>query len=805
MSDGFHVRRRCYICIFMFITRWLLSNSSITLAFQQLQYKMHRPFRRSVNHLLSHNYYYKLQRLALSATGRKGCQSHISQLSKCAISSTSRYPLHAMSTTASPENTVSKYSDCDSNSRLLVQSDEKSGLYSEIMNQIIYREFSNKRNTLQNDELSTVQECLLSITAVKDLPLPVNLLGESRDTIRNRLHERKAIFMKQLNFTMPMYDLYCRCLIYMNDSCAKRQIKSPSLPAWLKLRECGLCPRENAVSTFLYVMSLQGNNLKENDDFPDIQYKNACLDAAIFHDLLYYPNEKTALVRIKAFIADGKAADAENVLATLRVKTHEGQEINRHEDSMSFKRLRTYQPIFQYYCETGNLISAFRIYREMQNTPGVYLIPETYSLLIGAAGRFGWFGSSTKALPDHIKLSQKGMKDLNFVASSGPALFDELCTEMADDILELDESSAATIMDGLSIGFNNTTPTAFTTGWLSDISRWFHYFVSSSLVQPKAKPRIYIERVSVDNATALCPISGAQLRLLTLSKQQKRNVHDSLLQMATFEQEKFGEKGSNRKRAKSKAFSNIESKTTTNHNAKNASYALKELSLFSDWLRYRTGDAYTAIIDGPNVAYYGHGDVRWSQVEQVLNKLEQMGENPLVIMPQKYLSPKFYIASLGRTQELSKEDLAFAKKLIETKKMYVVPSNCLDDYYWMLSSVAEQKPHPKLRHVPTNDKSGRFPGVRPLLVTNDQMRDHRLQLLEPRLFRRWTSCHVVKYHIEPFEKVSEREGKVTLFPADFFSREIQCNKAVRFGTNMAWHFPITEWPEPDRLFVTVIR
>jgi hypothetical protein len=787
----------------MIIMRFLL-HPSITSSFLNSQ------------HFSCSSSHYKLLRVAnngkklikfclVSALERNRRQSQQCQWCKFPTSPTPRQPLVELYSTLSPEHTISNYFDHDGDSRLLVQNDETLRLYSELMNQIIRREFSHKKHILRNDELSIVQEYLLSNFVVKDLPLPLDLLVESRDTIRSHLHERKEIFMKELNFTVPMYDLYCRCLVYINDYCAKRQLKSPSLPAWFKLRECGLCPRENTVSTFLYVMSMQGEDAIENDDITEKQCKTACLDAAILHDLLYHPNEKTALVRIKALIADGHASDAENVLATLRVKTHESQENLSYEDSMSYKRLRTYQPIFQYYCDTGNLLSAFRIYREMQNTQGVYLIPETYSLLIGAAARNGWFRSKNNEVPDHVKLSRKGMQILKFTVSSGPILFDELCNEMANDILELDESSAATIMDGLNVGFNIPSPTSFTTGWLSDISRWFHHFAQSNSIKHKAKRRLFIERVSVDNTTGICRKSGAQLRLLTLSKKQKRNVHDSLLEMATFEQEKFCGKGNNRKRTKSKGPANTESKIFLNQNAKNTSYAVKELSLFSDWLRHRSGDAYTAIIDGPNVAYYGHGDVRWNQVEQVLNKLEQMGENPLVIMPQKYLSPKFYIASLGRTQELSKADIEFAKKLIDTKKMYVVPSNCLDDYYWMLSSVAEQKAHSKLHHVPTNDKSGRFPGVRPLLVTNDQMRDHRLQLLEPRLFRRWTSCHIVKYHIEPFEKGKEMEGRVTLFPADFFSREIQCNKAVLFGASTAWHFPITGWPEPDRLCVSVIR
>jgi hypothetical protein len=71
-------------------------------------------------------------------------------------------------------------------------------------------------------------------------------------------------------------------------------------------------------------------------------------------------------------------------------------------------------------------------------------------------------------------------------------------------------------------------------------------------------------------------------------------------------------------------------------------------------------------------------------------------------------------------------------RLLESGSMYVVPSQCLDDYYWMLASVTNQtnaRQQDEL-HVSATDGAGRFPGLRPMLITNDQMRDHKLELLE---------------------------------------------------------------------------
>ena len=137
--------------------------------------------------------------------------------------------------------------------------------------------------------------------------------------------------------------------------------------------------------------------------------------------------------------------------------------------------------------------------------------------------------------------------------------------------------------------------------------------------------------------------------------------------------------------------------------------------------------------------------------------------------------------------------------------MYVVPSQCLDDYYWMLASVTNQtnaKQQDGL-HVSATDEAGRFPGLRPMLVTNDQMRDHKLDLLEPREFRRWCSCHIVNYKISAFVKDEwEKNREVVFHPADFFSREIQGNVHER-GNGLVWQFPVTGWEEPDRLCIWI--
>lgn len=108
-------------------------------------------------------------------------------------------------------------------------------------------------------------------------------------------------------------------------------------------------------------------------------------------------------------------------------------------------------------------------------------------------------------------------------------------------------------------------------------------------------------------------------------------------------------------------------------------------------------------------------------------------------------------------------------------------------------------------YVSTNDGSGRFPGLRPLLISNDQMRDHKLDLLEPREFRRWCSCHIVNYNISDFDQDEFAENRAVEFsPADFFSREIQGNSHGS-ADSLVWHIPVNEWSEPDRLCIWINR
>jgi hypothetical protein len=79
----------------------------------------------------------------------------------------------------------------------------------------------------------------------------------------------------------------------------------------------------------------------------------------------------------------------------------------------------------------------------------------------------------------------------------------------------------------------------------------------------------------------------------------------------------------------------------------------------------REGEPFTTFIDGPNVGYFmqnfDQGKFNIHQVNFMLNALEKMGENVLVIMPQKYALQSFNTSAGGR-QYLDKEEMAIVEK-----------------------------------------------------------------------------------------------------------------------------------------------
>jgi len=573
-----------------------------------------------------------------------------------------------------------------------------------------------------------------------------------KDDFSSKIEAQRATFLSSSGMTLNQHKILLKVLGYVGNRCAKFRNYRPLLIAWDKIKEAGCTPRENVLSTFLYALSeADGSEVSEdaqvNGGECDSPVAEVIREIATFHDMMYKPTEKTLSLRVKLYVAQGDASGAEGLL-----------------DLLPELKLRTFLPVLELYCRQGDITSALTLYRKMQRSPGVIFEAETHSVLIASVAENGYFRADSDPI--------LGAEDLGFSPAYGPALLDQLVSEMAENVLEITPECALLLQRSFLAGFGVGTKTLDEEESLAICT------------DTGGDTALVADRILVNETTAVCSTTGAHLRLIKLEGGQRQSVHDALLQMANMQYEVFS--------AKLEAM-NQKVETVADN------YAAEHLSSFAKWLDEREGDPFTAVVDGANVAFYGQGVVNHHQVQLIVEALEKMGENPLVILPEKYTTPKFYIRK-GFVQELPQVQLDLVKGLGDQGKLYTVPKRCLDDYYWMLASVSSQRVARNGTNLAVSPNSdGRWPGLRPIIISNDRMRDHKLELLQPRLFRRWYSSHIIRYDLTPFPG-DESEREICFSAADFFSREIQVNPNPTTPTEVSncssrsvWHFPVRGW------------
>ena len=609
------------------------------------------------------------------------------------------------------------------------------------------KDFRNK------EDINAVKEHLLDKR--RKLPqwgiddvVTANVGGGDKQYTKQRLQERCIQYLNNTNLTQQQHKCMTVLLTHLADHCAKNQSPQPFYIAWEKMLEAGMMPLSRTLSTYLYVLSLV-----EDDDTSDDR-RDFAAEVAMFHDALYEPTEKTITLLVKSLVNKGDAVGAEKLLDSLA------------DGPLGQLRHRTTSPILKLYCEQEDIDSALRLYHRMRTTSRVKMDAPTYSDFIAAVAQNGYFSSDSNCIV--------GAEDLGYSQSCGPDLLGALLTEMSEDVLEISEESARVLHNGFTAGFRESG----------------HSMISDSdcienMTTLCDNDMLVANRVSVDNDSAKCPATGATLRLIVLEQSQRIHVHDTLLDMARGKSMDYTAKLAAKGRA-------------TKGNAEKAEMATKILKEFSEWLDTREGKPYTAIVDGANVAYFGCGRINVHQLMNMVNALEEQGEYPLVVFPKKYTWRKFHLRQ-GMMQVLNDEELEFLEDLQEKGQMYVVPPMCLDDLYWMLASVSNQTVSTKGENidVPKNNTSGRFPGLRPMVISNDKMRDHKMDLLEERAFRRWCCSHIVNYNFTEFVENSTEPREISFRAADVFSDEIQGNACSCSG-DMAWHFPVTEWGGNER-------
>jgi hypothetical protein len=235
----------------------------------------------------------------------------------------------------------------------------------------------------------------------------------------------------------------------------------------------------------------------------------------------------------------------------------------------------------------------------------------TYCRFIASVAECGYFSSNSKPIG--------GAVDLGYNPAFGAGLLDRLVSDMAVDVLDISEDMAKLLHNGFATGFKHSGMAL-----LQEADQF------EPLKKPCGPKTLVASRVSIDHDTGRCPATNSTLRLIVLEESQRWHVHDTLIDMARVKSIEYTSRLAARGRVPLDA-------------AEQAEQATQIISNFSNWLDVREGRPYTAIIDGPNVAYFGWGKVNLYQLKRMVDKLENQGEHPLVVMPEKYTRRKFYL------------------------------------------------------------------------------------------------------------------------------------------------------------------
>mmetsp|Transcript_25980 Transcript_25980/g.61651 ORF Transcript_25980/g.61651 Transcript_25980/m.61651 type:complete len:1008 (-) Transcript_25980:1378-4401(-) len=691
--------------------------------------------------------------------------------------------------------------------------------YLELLDKFMLHDRFARRHTskpLEGDKLAAVVEWLQSPVPVVDCIISLEDIQSTQsepddgststtsDVDRAKLlsvmTDQRAKFKDHLGWTKKQYQVAVATLKGVCNLCANQATAAPLHVVWPKLNEAGSILEVDLLHSLLYTSSSfsvpimnrdrtssgrgrsggslfdfldektnehkekysqfdQNDDEMDNDDVVG-QEEEAPIDVAsevaAFHDILFTPTEQTTSISVRMLVSKGKLYEAEGLL--------DARSIDRD------LRHRTYLPVFQAYVDERDAASAFRVFSKMKEGDSVEIVPETLVQLIACVAENGYF--SERACP------LNGADEFGYENACGPSFFDRLASELADNTLEITSASAKRLYNAFQVGFgNNDPPKKLRPLSLLESLRVDNY--------PVASDELVVSRVKIDESTGKCSKTGATLRLINLDEEQKQRYRDGLLYLTTARyQERQPTKADNK--------------------------AEENLRRLGDWLEQRSDDPFTAIVDGPNVAFYCQnfldGGFNYHQIQFVVDALEGMGEKVLVVLPRKYTQDSFTIQRLGGEgnirQRLSNEEKKIRNRLIEDGKIYVVPSGNLDDFYWMYASVSMEE-----SYVSPESSNGRFPGIRPMLISNDKLRDHRMSLLEPRLFRRWYSNFLVNFTFSAFVGGKSSSREIGFKTADIYSREIQGNRNIDDGDNasgsLVWHFPVGDWPSTDCLCVRI--
>ena len=552
--------------------------------------------------------------------------------------------------------------------------------YYEILEPIVKSDkFFSRVKEVQSNEVQSVLEWLKADEPILGHDLPtfhaaikseLDLTKENatyKKNLQKELSEQHARFCNHYNLTeMKHIDLAFKGLLIATSMCARYGKGLPVEVIWGKIKESGAYQKE-LLQHLLYVSatfttgsarsrrkrrSKYGHlagiasilDVLDSDEFTSTAENDQAKEEtdlvdttdeiAIFHDILFEPSEQSINIRVKLLVAQGKAKEAEMLL-------------DEHSSGAADLRLRAYNPVLKLFIELNDLSSALRLFRKMKNIPTVHLDADAYMHLIAGFAEKGAFCIGAESIESAI--------ELGYTSTSGPGLFDELVEEMAGAIYEIPAASAKRLYNAMASGFAG-----------SELNETAIHSLKINTARAQSN-ELLASRVLIDPREGVCPRSGVKLRLIQLSEDDKRKLVDQVLQKASLEQYRAPESKSGLTIRKD----------------------VNPLLNFYNWLDQREGRPFTVLVDGANVAYNHQnteqGRFSYHQIQFMVDFLERMGENPLVILPQKYSYKSFYISMAapgyfhGAKQFLTRDELHIRDILSRFGKVFYVPTGTLGE------------------------------------------------------------------------------------------------------------------------------
>ena len=203
----------------------------------------------------------------------------------------------------------------------------------------------------------------------------------------------------------------------LTEQCENKSQPSIIFVAWEKIKESGMILNASTLNALLNVAS------KVVGSKHDLEMSEQCIlaleEIIMYHDVLLGVTDKNESLVVEAAVKTFKnTAKYSTVLLNSREMAY----------------LQIFLLVLKYHCRTNNVSAAISLLRRMQALPGVVLESSVYVLVLSTVAENGYFRNDS--------LPIEGADEYGYTHSCGPKLFDEITSDMAVDVVEINPESA---------------------------------------------------------------------------------------------------------------------------------------------------------------------------------------------------------------------------------------------------------------------------------------------------------------------------------------------------------------------------